>query len=334
MNLNVLEAAFAKLEKLGKDEETFYVEDIPVTLRIMSSTEHDEATEMASTALEDIKDADDRYQVSDAFGKMARLFRIHALAASIVKIGSLDLSGVEFVEVGEDENGRPIKQPRSQAIRPLIERWGPPLQARVYTKYVALVERMEKRVEAAIKFEPADIDLEIDRLRAQIERLEEKRKLSLSYTDQLRQQGGMSLAEAEPTVVFKTAPAEPVEPPPAPKATTPLSGNARAVGKREPLVPKEVAPPPTAFAPSIPSNVPPPPKARQEMDSFIDASDPDQLQEANLALFRQRQLRANNAPVSVRHTEDPNIPVGLDNGSDLVLNDSDVNVNPRFRPRR
>lgn len=162
VTLKALEKAITQVEKLGKHEFTFVVEDVEITLRPLRSQEETEVQRYAQVAWEGVGDDGN----TAAYQEFMDRVRKATLGFSIIRLGTVDLHNVEWIETGEqDESGNTIAVPKWEAIRDLISReWAQAFLLQVFAKFGELLERVEISASKLVKFDPADLDEEISRL--------------------------------------------------------------------------------------------------------------------------------------------------------------------------
>lgn len=189
INLQALEQAFAAVESIGKGELTFDVGGTPVTLRIVLATEEAAVQEWAGSELPGDDDDDEQTQVA-VFNFLNR-FKLGTLSYAIIQMGDTDLRDADFIETGETlPNGKPVKVPRHEAVRSLVEKWSSTVRDGMFQKYGELINDVGEKSENAIKFKPSDTESEVERLQARISELKaqmEAEKNSTSFADQVQQ---------------------------------------------------------------------------------------------------------------------------------------------------
>lgn len=174
VTLKALEAAITQVERLRDHEFTFEAGGMQITLRPLRSSEETEVQRYAQVAWEGAGEDGDTAAYQDFMDKV----RLATLAFSIVQLGDTDLRGVEYVETGaQDDQGRPVSIPKWEALRELIStEWTKAFMLQVFSKFGELLERVEISASKLVKFDPADLDEEIERLEKRVAELKEKRE--------------------------------------------------------------------------------------------------------------------------------------------------------------
>lgn len=325
VNLQALEAAISKVENLRQNEFPFEVDGIEICLRPLLPHEETEVQRYAQVAMEDAPEEGDQAAFADFMDRM----RHATLAFSIVQIGKLDLRGVEYIETGEvDEHGNPVSVPKWEAVRDIVARdWGRMMLASVFGKFGEMLDRLEIATRKKVKFEPVDVDEEIERTERRLAELKEaKARIKAPPQDTIRRQQQAVVArdeatseihdrirtgpsaeesvsseveEALETVAEEESPAAPQQRPPQPpqkpqgrRSAIPETGAA----PERPVAPQPPQQPPYEAAPQPEQQRPPQPEETSdeqgislphEGDSFFDPSDP----EAAMAAESRRQAQ-------------------------------------------
>lgn len=279
LTLDVLERALSPIEDIGREELVFPVNGVPVTLKVLSP---EEETEVHRFSTSEIGDGDESLAAASSF--LERL-KLGILSYAIIAVGDNDFHDSPFVETGESlgEGSKRVRVPRYMAMRDLIKRWPGAIRTALFRKYVELLDRVEKKAEAAIQFEPADNEVEIERLEKKLKTLREERETAAksAFSDMVR-----TAAETEEeNSAARAARREariPVEEPPQESASTPSEAPA---APRRPITPPAAPPPETDHRASVeqaPASVlrAPPPIPPEEDESFVDLSDPEAVQKA------------------------------------------------------
>ena len=314
LDLNTLKQALEPLSKVGRDEHTFEVGGINVTLRPLLPLEEVAVQRYTASVLDDIQsqeglaDADQMSRASmlDYFDR----FRIEIIANAIVQVGDLDLRDVERIPTGEFlENGTPIVTSRTLAMREVVQGWSRAMITICFQRYGDLVQKIADKADKVAQTTLPDLDAEIERVEERLKRLKEDRetrakgdpsvttqqitslleagkaleqKADLAL-DRAKAEAGLRRAEKEVEAIEKqeAAQASP-EPEAAPPEPTPPPA-------RKPVIPP-ASPPPgnqpvyqTTRAPVEPSTAP------DTNSSFGDGADPEVLaaEEARILAARK-----------------------------------------------
>ena len=303
ITLDTLALALAPIEAVGKGEMEFDVGGTTITLRILLPEEEAEVQKHANAVLADGDDGK-----NNAMEYLER-FKLGILSYAVCAVGTQDLRDAPFIETGEKlANGTAVKIPRVTALRQLIGKWSNPIRLALFRKYTDLVVRVEKQAEAAIKFDPTDIDAEIERLEERLAKLKETKgeqtkgletdmaRMVKSVADEdARKAAGRAeqpVADDEPTAT--TVEEQPAAPPirgprtpVTPSAAVPVSQAARPVTQARPAPVSQTGSDAGDYAAGM--DVP---------DSMV--GDGDALEEAvaaeNLRLIQMRRGASSYAP--------------------------------------
>jgi len=294
IDFKALEQALAPIEEIGQGELTFDLGVTQVTFRVLMPQEELEVQRYASEALS--AETEDPNNAVDYLDR----FRIACLSHAIVQVGGMDFRNVDYVSTGEKtESGVEIRVPRVKAIRSLVSRWSRAVLTRAFRKYSELSGQVEAKADQAIKYEPSDVDAEIERLEDRITELKARKE---AEADKGRQEvfahrmasvvehgeAPARVAEAlKPTLQEEAAPSAPVV-----SAPAPVPPPARRTGS---IIPQQAVPP--AELPEQAQPLPVPPRADS---SFINADDDDSANAAmeaeHLRILEMRRRAARGAP--------------------------------------
>lgn len=174
VNLKALEAAITQVETIRDYEFTFEVDGQKFTLRPLRSYEETEVQRYAEVAWEGGGENNTTSEYQDFMDRV----RLATLGFSVIRIGDLDLSQSDWIETGDfDEQGNSIDIPKWEAVRDLIrEEWPKALMLQVFAKFGELLERVESSASRFVKFEPSDLDEEIERMEKRIGELRNQRE--------------------------------------------------------------------------------------------------------------------------------------------------------------
>jgi len=172
--LKALEAAINQIDTIQDYELTFTVDGQDIPLRPLRSHEETEVQRYSQAAWEGMNEEGDTAAYQDFMDRV----RLSTLGFSIIRIGEMDLRDVEWIETGEfDPDGNPISVPKWEAIRDLIRgQWSKPLALQVFAKFGELLERIEITATRLVKFDPSDLEEEIERVEKRLVELKKKRE--------------------------------------------------------------------------------------------------------------------------------------------------------------
>ena len=316
LTLDTLELAFAPVEQIGKEELVIPVGSTSVTLRPLMPEEESEVQKAAATTT---GDPDDPAAVTDAIEYIER-FKVAVLSYAIVAVGDNDFRGVRFVETNETlDNGKKVKIPIHQAMRKMVLKWGGPTRTQIFRNYSELLLQLEHKAEEAIKYEPSDVDTELERAKARVARLEaeiERRKkpqtpgIVPNQVHAIANQSQEEIPQPEAPQVTQAARVEPEAP-----VVAPAPEPAPAV--RVPVRPNVAPPPPPPSHVSQPQSTVNPALTKEHFldpkisfddipDSFAAPDDAEAIEMENRRLFEQRRQML-QAQKSVQQTEAPSV---------------------------
>lgn len=252
LDLKALEKALSVIGDIGKGELTFTVNDIPVTMRVLTA---DEDFAVQRFARESAAEGDESEEQTLS---LVERFKRATLSYAIVQVGAVNLRDVDFVATGDvTDKGVPVRVPRHVAVRKIIDGWAHTASLAMFQKYLELVHRADAAADKAVQFNPQDIDTEIARVERRLEELKKEKE----RTENVRKNPGASLvADLDRATQDRQrsvmAVAAEQEPPPAraPAAATPPS----ATLSDEPE-PAQVEPEPEVVGAPVPSRMPAPP---------------------------------------------------------------------------
>jgi len=181
LDLSTLKQALAPLSKVGRDEATFEVAGMTVTVRPLLPLEEVEVQRYAASVLSDIQ-AREGIGSDDQMGRAAALdyfdrFRIEIIAYSIVQVDGLDLRNVKSIATGEVlDNGVPVQVKRTMAMREIVEGWSRAMLTVCFARYGELVQKIADQADKVAQSTLPDLDAEIARVEDRLERLKEDRR--------------------------------------------------------------------------------------------------------------------------------------------------------------
>lgn len=219
MNLSDLQKALSPIAQLGKGELSIQIENLDVTLRVITAQEQRHCMEYG-------RGDDGENAVMSEF---IERYRAALLSYAIVQIGSMNLRNVNTIET--DDGGRVMKH---LALREMVERdFSANVTNKLFQCYSTLATRVDLEVEQKVRYFPQDLDVEIDRLSRRIEELKaEKEKAQVKPSEVLETLRELSQQSTQ----LHTHPdeiEEMVSPTPQP---------------REPISPKKAPPPVSSFS--------------------------------------------------------------------------------------
>lgn len=341
LSMKDLQEVLAPITELGRGEDSFEINGIPISIRTLSPDEEIAVQRYARVALTD-GEANDHFNTLDYLDR----FRVGSLSYAITRIGKLDLHGVDTIETGEIlPSGVAVKILKHEAIQEAIKPWSRAMQLAVYEKFHALMERIELAVEKNVSHDMDHLDAQIARLEERLAELRDtKVKKTVGETD--------PRGDTADLAANRVPKPEPVEPP----QETWVEARKNRTTEEEPLgvdvgegVPKAVveeseAPPPKPEGPRRPVfGTRPPPREPPPVEdplagipsSLVDTSDPDVIEAENRRLFAERgrvppHMAAREVARAVEGHEQPEAP----QPPRPPVPASRGGVNPRFRPAK
>lgn len=337
LDLSTLKKALAPLSKMGRDEFTFEVDDMKVTLRPLLPLEEVAVQRFASSVLDDIQaqeglDSNDNMSRAAAMDYFDR-FRIEIIANSIVQVDDFDLREEKYVLTGETlENGTPVQVPRGIAMRGIVQEWSRAMITICFTRYGDLVQKIADKADEIAQTTMPDLDAEIERVTARLAALRKDRAT--------RAKGDPSVTAQQITNLVKAGQALEVEanealirseaegilakdrmeeekkrgrnPENQGKSATPAAqeegGEVETTpeapvvqGARKSVIPQS-SPPPSSFPTSTGTQVP-----GEVMSSFGDGDDPEVVAAEEARIMEARRRAAQAAQVAA--TEEPRDPL-------------------------
>lgn len=284
LNLQVLEQAFSSISNIGKGTIECDVDGQSVLLMALLPHEEVAVQKYAAVALEENKDA------LSANTEFLDRFQVGLLSYAVVKVGPLDLRTYEYIETGEKlPNGVAVKIPRHDAVRRMIGGWSRIVRQYLFRKYSELMERIDIDADKLIKYEPVDLDAEIERLADRIKDLrdrkaEQENEKQAKHPFRQQVENFSNRAEAKQEEEVPASPYEEVQQPLPPDPP---------FQPRQPVIPATM-PPPAKVAPQAPS--PAVQSASDVLDNIEQAQkDMDSDLEAEIAAENQRLMLARQA---------------------------------------
>lgn len=181
ISLDILRQALAPLEMFGRDEHTFQINGLDITVRPLLPVEETQVQRYAGSVLEESRGADEvdddgnltRAAALDYFDR----FRIEVLALAIVQIGTLNLRGVKTIATGEAlPDGTPVQVTKGAALRDMIRsEWSRGALSIAFEAYGDLTQRLQDTIENITRKSIEDLDVEIARLESRLVEVREER---------------------------------------------------------------------------------------------------------------------------------------------------------------
>ena len=279
LDMQALEAAFARIGEIGKGEIEVEVDGSRVVLRTLTPEEDVEVQRFARG--ENIDELDNI--------TLIERFKRATLGYAIVQVGSLNLRGVSSIPTGETlGNGTPVRIPKHEAVRRIATKWSRHATTIVFQQYAELVKRVEDDANARVKFDTATVDAEVERLES---RLADLRKMQAIST-KVEEPSPSDLVEAEATLT-QTA----IHPAP-----------------RQRILPTTAAPPPRA-QPEPEAEPQPEPEAEphtafDNIRSSVGDFSLDDIAAEEQRILEARALRARKAEEAAHAAPLPSVPQG------------------------
>jgi len=244
ISLSHLKQALAPLETFGKNEHTFEINGLSITIRPLLPVEETHVHRYAAEIIEENKGEateDGNMSRAAALDYFDR-FRIEVIAHAIIQIGGLDLRHEKTLATGEAlEDGTPIKVSKASALRDMIRNeWSRTSLSLAFEAYGDLMQRLQDEADNIVRKSIDDLDIEIARLEnrlVEVKAEREKRTVSdpTIFKDQVE-----SILKAD-SILESADNAQRAE----------IQAQRTEAVKRESVIP-QTAPPPGPPAPSTP----------------------------------------------------------------------------------
>jgi hypothetical protein len=244
ISLSHLKQALAPLETFGKNEHTFQINGLSITIRPLLPVEETHVHRYAAEIIEENKGEateDGNMSRAAALDYFDR-FRIEVIAHAIIQIGGLDLRHEKTLATGEAlEDGTPIKVSKASALRDMIRNeWSRTSLSLAFEAYGDLMQRLQDEADNIVRKSIDDLDIEIARLEnrlVEVKAEREKRTVSdpTIFKDQVE-----SILKAD-SILESADNAQRAE----------IQAQRTEAVKRESVIP-QTAPPPGPPAPSTP----------------------------------------------------------------------------------
>lgn len=307
ITLEALEAALAPIEQVGKGESELEINGVVTTLRRLLPEEEAEVQKFASAKAGD--------EDTNAMDYLER-YKIGTLSYAIIAIGSTDLRGIGYIDTAEVlDNGKTVRIQKHKALRTMLLNWSSIARVSLFRQYSDLITKVDMDAEKAIKFDPTNLDSEINRLKERLAELEIARDEASSSMESAAAELVRSVAneddrrkrvkDGEEPEEHITADVTPVEPPPAPQ---PVVQQPKPAQPRQSAIPGAARPVQQTMvqqpkpAPVVRSSNASDYAAGMEVpDSFVNMGDSGSMDDAinaeNMRMLRQRQAVARGQSV-------------------------------------
>jgi hypothetical protein len=176
IDLKMLEQKMRFISEIGRDEITFDLDGVPITLRTLTADEEYDARRYAIALADE----------DDGVGGLLIMERNKraTLAYSIVQIGDMDLRGVTTIETGEvNERGVPVRIPKNVAVRNILDTWPRISTIILHSKFKDLNSRVDVNAARKISYEVKDVDAEIAHLEERLEKLKDQKSKASAEVD-------------------------------------------------------------------------------------------------------------------------------------------------------
>jgi len=308
LDLSALKQALEPLTKIGRDEATFEIGGMEITILPLLHLDEVKVQRYSASVLTDIQ-AQEGLAEDDQMSRAAALdyfdrFRIEIISYSIVQVDSLDLRGVETIPTGEVlDNGVAVQIPRPLAMREIVEGWSRAMLTVCFARYGDLVQRIADQADKIAKSSLPDIEAEIGRVESRLARLKadlesraagdpsitSKQITSLIRAgDLMETQAEMAAEAAVEAAAMRRVGATKNQ-----KSPTPPPADEQPPQRKSVIPP--TAPPPTAEPVYQSSKSVTEPSVSEFQSSFGDGDDPNAL-----AVEEQRIMAARAIAASVR----------------------------------
>jgi hypothetical protein len=202
VDLQSLREVLEPLTKFGQDEFTFEVEGLKVTIRPLLPREEIACQQYSSQVLKDTQEEEELGD-DDPLTRAASLryfdqFRSEVISYALVQVGENDLRNVKALATGKKlEDGTPVRVPLQRALRDLINAsWSRAMITICFAKYGDMVTVISEKADKIAKDSIADLDAEIERVEARLERIRSERDLRAKGDPSVTSQQIKSLVQA------------------------------------------------------------------------------------------------------------------------------------------
>ena len=181
IHINKIEQGLEKVRELGHASDTFQVCGHTIGVRTLSRPQLREINLYCKPYLEDAQEQDTTFAMTDWMQKV----REETLAHAIVLVNDVDLRGVEFVQLA-DEDGEPVKKQKHVVVREILQNWANSTLSVVYDKYREVVEQADEDLQDSVDLESDSA--KITRIKALQKKMD---KLKRKVPDDLLEKEGL-----------------------------------------------------------------------------------------------------------------------------------------------
>jgi hypothetical protein len=312
LDLNALKQALAPLSKVGRDEHSFEIGGMQITIRPLLPLEEVMVQRYAASVLDDIQakeglDKDDQMSRAAALDYFDR-FRIEIIAHSIVQVGDLDLRDTKTIPTGEVlDNGVAVQVPRAIAMRGIVEGWSRAMITVCFARYGDLVQKIADEADKIAQTTLPDLDAEIERVETRLRQLKEDRESRAKGDPSITTQQITSLVRAGEALKEEADTA-------AMRAKAEMMARKAAVAERQPVTPP-ASPPPTS-GPVAPPLPPEPDPVYRTTTPSTDTPDPTGFQSSfgdgddpNALAVEESRIMAARTAATARQSSEQEEPV-------------------------
>jgi hypothetical protein len=174
IHINEIKDNLDKIKNLGHNKETFDIEGTKITLRTVTPKEREYAKERCDPHFQRAKEENDVVHIQKWMEKM----KVEVLSYSIIRIGEIDLEGIDYIKTDEvdEESGKKIKKKKHIYLREFLEDWNDELINICFKKFRQITEEMEENLNNQVEFPEDDIDTRIEKKKQELEELRTKKK--------------------------------------------------------------------------------------------------------------------------------------------------------------
>lgn len=148
IHIKKIETGLEKVRELGHASNTFQVCGHTIGVRTLSRPQLREINLYCKPYLEDAKEQDTTFAMTDWMQKV----REETLAHAIVQLDDIDLRGVDFVQM-EDVDGELLKKQKHVIVREILQNWANSTLSVVYDKFREVVEKADENLQDSVDLE-------------------------------------------------------------------------------------------------------------------------------------------------------------------------------------